>query len=71
MVKYLSLILLEGCVEMDPVKVAGIQDWLTLRNVMEVQSFVGFINFYQFFIQDFSHVTKPLHQLTNKNKGEK
>src|SRR5467141_238546 len=38
MVEYLSLILSEGRVEMDPVKVAGICDWLTLRNVTEVQS---------------------------------
>ena len=45
-VEYLSLILSEGHVEMDPVKVAGIQDWPTPRNVTKVQSFVGFINFY-------------------------
>src|SRR5882724_9857473 len=46
MVEYLGLILLEGHVEMDPVKIAGVQDWPTLRNVTEVQSFMGFINFY-------------------------
>src|SRR5882724_11627761 len=68
MVKYLSLILSEGCMEMDPVKVAGVRDWPTPRNVTEVQSFVGFINFYRHFIQDFSHVTKPLHQLTKKGE---
>ena len=45
-VKYLSLILSEGHLEMDPVKVAGVQDWPVPRNVTEVQSFVGFINFY-------------------------
>jgi len=45
-VKYLSLILSEGCIEMDLVKVAGIQDWLTPKNVTKVQSFIGFINFY-------------------------
>jgi len=45
-VKYLSLILSEGHIEMDPVKVAGIKNWPTLRNVTKVQSFVGFVNFY-------------------------
>src|SRR5882724_12041899 len=60
-VEYLSLILSEGHVEMDLVKVAGVQDWPTPRNVTEVQSFVGFINIYQHFVQDFSHVAKPLH----------
>jgi len=32
-VEYLSLILLEGHMELSPVKVAGIIDWLTPRNV--------------------------------------
>jgi len=67
-IEYLDLILSEGHVEMDLVKVAGIQDWLTPRNVTEVQSFVGFVNFYQHFIQDFSHIAKPLHQLTKKGE---
>src|SRR5882672_3527283 len=67
-VEYLGLILSEGCVEMDPVKVASVHDWLTPRNVTEVQSFVGFINFYQQLVQDFSHVAKPLHQLTKNGE---
>src|SRR5882672_2187732 len=71
MVEYLSLILSEGHIEMDPVKVASIQDWLTPRNITEVQSFIWFINFYQQFIQDFSHVAKPLHQLTKKGEAWK
>src|SRR5467141_1985807 len=70
-VEYLSLILSEGRVEMDPVKVAGVRDWLTPRNVTEVQSFVRFVNFYRQFIQDFSHVAKPLHQLTKKGEAWK
>src|SRR5882724_12354657 len=53
-VKYLGLILLEGRIEMDPVKVAGVRNWPTPRNVTEVQSFIGFVNFYRCFIQDFS-----------------
>ena len=68
MVEYLGLILLEGHVEMDPIRVAGICDWLTPTGVIEVQSFVGFVNFYWQFIQD-SHVDKPLHQLTKKGEA--
>src|SRR5882724_6890461 len=68
MVEYLGLILSEDHMEMDPVKVAGVQHWPTPRNVTKVQSFIGFINFYRRFIQDFSHVAKPLHQLTKKGK---
>src|SRR5882724_4394694 len=67
-VEYLRLILSEGHVEMDPVKVAGVCDWLTPRNITKVQSFIGFINFYWRFIQDFSQVAKPLHQPTKKGE---
>src|SRR5882724_2807867 len=59
MVEYLSLIHLGGHVEMDPIKVASIHDWPTLRNVTEVQCFMRFVNFYQHFIQDFLHGQAP------------
>src|SRR5882672_4185509 len=44
MVEYLGLILLEGRMEMEPVKVASI--CLTPRNITEVQLFIRFFNFY-------------------------
>ena len=53
---------------MDPVKIAGVRDWPTPKNVTEVQSFVGFVNFYRRFIPDFSHVASPLHHLTKKEE---
>jgi len=31
---------------MDLVKVTGVQEWPTLENKMDVQAFLGFINFY-------------------------
>ena len=68
-IDYLSLILSENHMEMDLVKVAGIQEFLMPRNVTGVQSFMGFVNFYWHFIQDFSHVAKPLHQCTKKGEA--
>ena len=49
---------------MDPVKVAGVMEWLIPTNKKEVQSFLGFTNFYQRFIEGFSHVAHPLFDLT-------
>ena len=49
-IEYLGLIILENQVSMDPVKVKGIMDWPMPKKVKEVQSFLGFINFYQHFI---------------------
>ena len=67
-VEYLGLIISHGTVEMDPVKVAGVADWPAPQNKKEVQSFLGFTNFYQQFIQDFSHHARPLFDLTSKDQ---
>ena len=54
-------------VEMDPVKIAGIVEWPTPTNKKEVQSFVGFTNFYCRFIEGFSHHARPLFDLMKKD----
>src|SRR5260221_7286401 len=53
---------------MDPIKVQGVMDWPQLTKVKDVQSFIGFVNFYQRFIQNFSEIAHPLHALTQKLK---
>ena len=45
-VKYLGMIVKPGSLAMDPVKVAGITDWPIPSTVKDVQSFLGFANFY-------------------------
>ena len=53
---------------MDPVKVQGVMDWLQPVKVKDVQSFIGFVNFYWRFIHDFSEIAHPLHMLIQKLK---
>src|SRR5271155_23155 len=65
-IDYLGLIISAGQVEMDPTKVRGVADWPKPKTVKEVQSFLGFINFYRRFIHDFARVARPLHELTRK-----
>jgi len=48
-------------------KVAGVTEWPTPSNRKEVQSFLGFTNFYHRFIQEFSHLARPLFDLTQKD----
>jgi len=66
-VEYLGVIISQNLVKMDPVKVAGVTEWPIPSNRKEVQSFLGFTNFYRRFIQGFSHLAHPLFNLTRKD----
>jgi len=52
---------------MDPIKIAGVTKWPTPTNKKEVQSFLGFTKFYQWFIKDFLGHTHPLFDLTQND----
>jgi hypothetical protein len=65
-VEYLGIIIGQGKVEMDPVKVEGIAKWLVPTTVKDIRSFLGFCNFYCSFIANFSTVVHPLNNLTKK-----
>src|SRR5260221_7666682 len=67
-VEYLRLVISKDHVAMDPTKVCGVMEWLTPMKVKEVQSFLGFVNFYQKFIHDFSDIACPLYALTRKTQ---
>jgi hypothetical protein len=66
-IEYLGIIISHNKVEMDPVKIAGVADWPMPSNKKEVQSFVGFVNFYRCFIPGFSHHVRALFDLTMKD----
>jgi RNase H-like domain found in reverse transcriptase/Reverse transcriptase (RNA-dependent DNA polymerase) len=67
-VEYLCLIVSEGQICMDPVKVKGVSEWLTNRNKKDMQSFLGFANFYQRFINSYGELTCLLAQLNGKTE---
>ena len=66
-IEYLGVIISHNKVEMDPVKIAGVAEWPTQTNKKEVQSFVGFANFYCRFIEGFPHHARALFDLTKKD----
>jgi hypothetical protein len=45
-VKYLGLIISEGELRMDPVKLIAVKHWLRPKTVKDIQKFLGFCNFY-------------------------
>ena len=65
-VEYLGVIVGKGKVKMDPIKVKALTDWPTPTNLKELWSFLGFGNYYKDFIEKYSHITHPLHNLTRK-----
>ena len=64
---YLGLILTPNGIKMDPRKVKNILKWQIPRNLKELQSFIGFANFYRRFIQNFSAKARALMALTRKD----
>src|SRR5258708_28706457 len=68
-VEYLRLVISKDHVAMDLTKVHGVMEWPTPTKVKEVQSFLGFVNFYQKFICDFSDIACPLYSLARPSGG--
>ena len=62
--KYLGLIIGADGIKMDAVKVKAVQEWAVPKTVKDIQSFLGFANFYRRFIKDFSRIVKPMVRLT-------
>ena len=53
-------------VKMKQEKIKAVKEWKTLTKVKDVESFLEFANFYQQFIQNFSHTAKLLNELKGK-----
>jgi len=67
-IEYLGLVISENKVVIDPVKVARVCNWPTPENRTDIQAFIGFINFYRYFIQDFSTIARSLFDLTHSDR---
>src|SRR5882724_10454321 len=64
--EYLRYMLSPEGLTMAPYKVQIIQDWPKPRKVKDIQSFLGFANFYHHFIFGYSEITVLLTCLTHK-----
>jgi len=66
-VEYLGYVLSPAGLTMSDTKVKTIQEWLEPKKVKDIQSFLGFTNFYRCFIFNYSDIVIPLTRLTRKN----
>jgi len=64
----LGIIVGRGQVKMEQEKIKAVKEWKTPAKVKDMESFLRFVNFYQCFIQNFSHTTKPLNELKGKKE---
>ena len=64
----LGVVVGRGEVQMKNNKVKVVKEQKTSTKIKEVESFLEFANFYQCFIKNFSHMTKPLNELNGKKE---
>ena len=67
-VEFLGYVISTEGIKMSTDKVDAVLGWKTPASLTEVQSFLGFANFYRRFIQDYSRVARPLTELTKKTE---
>ena len=65
-VQYLGHIVSKDVISFDPVKVNKLQTWPIPKTIQAVCQFLGFCSYYRWFIQNFAHIAKPLHKLTEQ-----
>lgn len=49
----------------DPGKIEAVKEWKVPKTVRELRSFLGFCSYYRKFIEGFSRIAGPLHDLVN------
>jgi hypothetical protein len=65
-IKYLSHIMDKHGIRPDPKKVEAVQTWPVPKNVHDVRSFLGLVNYFRKFIDHYSEIAVPLTNLAWK-----
>lgn len=66
-VAYLGHVITENGVSPNPEKVKAVSQFPTPKTPKDVKSFLGLTGYYRRFIENFSHITKPLTSLLKKD----
>ena len=64
----LGVVVGKGQVKIEQKKIKAVKEQKTLTKVKDVESFLGFANFYYQFIHNFSHTARPLNELKGKKE---
>ena len=66
-VEFLEVVIGPEGIKMEEKKVKGVLDWPTPKYVKDIQKFLGLVNYYCQFIQDFVSIARPLHNMVRKD----
>ena len=66
--KYLGRVVSSEGIKPDPAAVSKIQEWMTPKNKEELQSFLGFANYYRDFIPFHAAKVQPMQELLRENQ---
>ena len=69
-VRFLGVVIGLERIKMEEEKVKGILNWLTPKEVKDVQKFLGLANYYRQFIKDFTSIARPLHDMVKKDQKQ-
>ena len=65
---FLGVVIEPEGIKMEEDKVKGVIDWPTSKRVKDVQKFLGLANYYCWFIQNFTAIARPLHDMIKKDQ---
>ena len=68
-ISILGAVVGRGQVQIETDKVKAIKKWKTPTKIKEMESFLGFANFYKWLIKNFSHIARLLNELKEKKSG--
>ena len=65
-VRFLGHVMSASGVSVDPEKVEAVMSWERLKSFFEIRSFLGLLEYYRLFIENFSRLATPMTRLTQK-----
>ena len=67
-VEFLNVMIGPEGIKIEEKKVKRLLDWLTSKEVKDIQKFLGLANYYQQFIKNFAAIARLLYDLVKKNQ---
>jgi hypothetical protein len=67
-VAFYGHVISKGGISMDPSKVQDVMSWNAPTSVGDIQSFLRLVGYYQWFIEGFSKISKPMTDLLENDK---